>query len=128
MVKFLAKTRSSEPDAFLAEVRSLLGELLAGVDEVGRGPLAGAVFAAAVILDPARPIEGLADSKKLTAKRREQLFEVICERATCWAIAKASVSYWSGAATASSSRPSRSRASPRLWRVTASPAPSPASR
>lgn len=76
------------PDLFEC---SYAGPLLAGVDEVGRGPLAGAVFAAAVILDPARPIEGLADSKKLTAKRREELFELICERATCWAIAKASV-------------------------------------
>ena len=47
--------------------------LIAGVDEVGRGPLAGAVVTAAVILDPARPIDGLADSKTLTERRREQL-------------------------------------------------------
>ncbi|MDX9873548.1 MAG: ribonuclease HII, partial [Spongiibacteraceae bacterium] len=59
------------------------GPLLAGVDEVGRGPLAGAVVAAAVILDPERPIDGLADSKKLTAKRREYLYEAIVEQAAC---------------------------------------------
>ena len=47
--------------------------LIAGVDEVGRGPLAGAVVTAAVILDPARPIDGLTDSKTLTERRREQL-------------------------------------------------------
>lgn len=70
---------------------SYQGPLLAGVDEVGRGPLAGAVFAAAVILDPDKPIEGLADSKKLTQKRRAYLYDVIVERAISWAIAKASV-------------------------------------
>ena len=52
--------------------------LIAGVDEAGRGPLAGPVIAGAVILDPAHPIQGLADSKKLTAKRRERLFDEIC--------------------------------------------------
>ncbi len=67
------------------------GPLLAGVDEVGRGPLAGAVVAAAVILDPERPIDGLADSKKLTAKRREYLYEAIVEQAACWAVARATV-------------------------------------
>ena len=56
--------------AFDAEVRSQYG-CFAGVDEAGRGPLAGGVYAAAVILDPARPVEGLADSKKLSAARRE---------------------------------------------------------
>ena len=65
------------------------GLLLAGVDEVGRGPLMGDVVTAAVILDPARPIEGLADSKKLTEKRREALFSEIKEKALCWAIARA---------------------------------------
>lgn len=65
--------------------------LIAGVDEVGRGPLAGAVVAAAVILDPARPIEGLADSKKLTEKRRENLAEAIREKALCWALGRAEV-------------------------------------
>lgn len=66
-------------------------ELVAGVDEVGRGPLCGAVVTAAVILDPARPIEGLNDSKKLTAARREALFPLIQERALAWCIARAEV-------------------------------------
>jgi len=64
---------------------------VAGVDEVGRGPLAGPVVAAAVILDPARPIEGLADSKKLSAKRREELAEIIKEQALSWALGRAEV-------------------------------------
>ncbi len=67
------------------------GSLLAGVDEVGRGPLAGDVVAAAVILDPQRPIEGLRDSKKLSESRREELAIQIRERALAWAIASASV-------------------------------------
>ncbi|WP_108445270.1 ribonuclease HII [Halomonas denitrificans] len=67
-----------------------VGDRLAGVDEVGRGPLVGPVVAAAVILDPARPIEGLADSKKLTAKRREALAAEIRERALAFALAEAS--------------------------------------
>ena len=67
------------------------GSLLAGVDEVGRGPLAGDVVAAAVILDPQRPVEGLKDSKKLSASRREELAILIRERAVAWAIASASV-------------------------------------
>lgn len=66
-------------------------KLVAGVDEVGRGPLAGPVVAAAVILDPARPIEGLVDSKKLSEKRREALAEVIRERAMAWALGRAEV-------------------------------------
>ncbi len=65
--------------------------LIAGVDEAGRGPLAGPVYAAAVILDPARPIEGLADSKKLSAKRREYLATLIRSRALAWAVAASSV-------------------------------------
>ena len=65
--------------------------LVCGVDEAGRGPLAGPVYAAAVILDPARRINGLADSKVLTAERRDVLAERIKERATAWAIASASV-------------------------------------
>jgi ribonuclease HII len=65
-------------------------QLIAGVDEAGRGPLVGAVVAAAVILDPSRPIEGLRDSKKLSEKRREQLFHEITGRSLCWAIASAS--------------------------------------
>ncbi|MEN8180375.1 MAG: ribonuclease HII [Pseudomonadota bacterium] len=65
--------------------------LLAGVDEVGRGPLAGPVVAAAVILDPARPIAGLADSKKLSEKRRETLSEQIREHALAWSLGRAEV-------------------------------------
>ena len=65
--------------------------LTAGVDEAGRGPLAGPVVAAAVILDDLNPIQGLNDSKKLTAKRRETLFDEIRARALCFAIAEASV-------------------------------------
>ena len=65
--------------------------LACGVDEAGRGPLAGPVVAAAVILDPARPIEGLNDSKKLSAKRREILAVEIRSKALAWAIAEASV-------------------------------------
>ncbi len=65
--------------------------LSAGVDEAGRGPLAGPVYAAAVILDPARPIIGLADSKKLSAKTRDRLAAMIKERALAWAIASSSV-------------------------------------
>ena len=64
---------------------------IAGVDEAGRGPLAGDVFAAAVVLSPDRPIEGLADSKKLSEKRRDFLAPLIKTRATAWAIASASV-------------------------------------
>ena len=65
------------------------GLLGAGVDEAGRGPLAGPVVAAAVILDPARPIAGLADSKVLTPARREALAQQIRERALCWSVAAA---------------------------------------
>ncbi len=65
--------------------------LVAGVDEVGRGPLAGPVVTAAVILDPARPISGLADSKALTEKRREILFDEIRAKALCWALGRAEV-------------------------------------
>lgn len=65
--------------------------LVCGVDEAGRGPLAGPVFAAAVILDPALPIEGLADSKALSASRREALSGEIRGRALAWAIASATV-------------------------------------
>lgn len=65
--------------------------LLAGVDEAGRGPLAGPVVAAAVILDDQQPIAGLADSKKLTARKREALFDEIRAKALCCCIAEASV-------------------------------------
>lgn len=67
------------------------GALLAGVDEVGRGPLAGDVVAAAVILDPTKIIDGLADSKKLSERRREELYVEIVAHATSWAVARASV-------------------------------------
>ncbi|EEH68975.1 ribonuclease HII [Acinetobacter sp. ATCC 27244] len=63
---------------------------IAGVDEAGRGPLVGSVVAAAVILDPNNPIEGLNDSKKLTEKKREKLFAEIQEKALAWSIAEAS--------------------------------------
>lgn len=65
--------------------------LMAGVDEAGRGPLAGPVVAAAVILDDLHPIAGLNDSKKLTAKRREKLFDEIKAKALCFSIAQATV-------------------------------------
>jgi len=65
--------------------------LVAGVDEAGRGPLAGPVVAAAVILDELHPIQGLADSKKLTAARREKLYDEIRAKALCCSIAEASV-------------------------------------
>ena len=65
--------------------------LICGVDEAGRGPLAGCVVAAAVILDPLHPIDGLNDSKKLSAKKRESLYQLIIENALAYAIAEASV-------------------------------------
>jgi ribonuclease HII len=65
--------------------------LIAGVDEAGRGPLAGPVVAAAVILDELRPIKGLADSKVLSAARREELYEEIRAKALCFCVAEASV-------------------------------------
>lgn len=72
-------------------ISSYTGDLLAGVDEVGRGPLAGDVVAAAVILDPANPIEGLNDSKAISEKKREALYDEICEKAKCWFVARATV-------------------------------------
>ncbi|MCE9685092.1 ribonuclease HII [Shewanella sp. AS16] len=73
-----------------AQVLSLSQGLVAGVDEVGRGPLVGDVVTAAVILDPDRPIAGLNDSKKLSEKRRELLFAEICDKALCFAVGRAS--------------------------------------
>jgi len=67
-----------------------LDDVVCGVDEAGRGPLAGPVYAAAVILDPARPIEGLRDSKKLTEARRDELAPQIREHALAWAVASCS--------------------------------------
>ena len=74
-----------------ATLRWSVEGLVAGVDEAGRGPLAGPVVAAAVILDDRKPIQGLADSKKLSAKRREALFDEIRAKALCCAVAQASV-------------------------------------
>ncbi|OIQ85494.1 ribonuclease HII [mine drainage metagenome] len=65
--------------------------IICGVDEAGRGPLAGAVYAAAVILDPDRPIGGLADSKKISEKKREFLTDLIKQNALAWAIACSTV-------------------------------------
>lgn len=65
--------------------------MICGVDEAGRGPLAGPVYAAAVVLDPGQPIEGLADSKKLSAKNRERLASEIRLKALAWAIGVATV-------------------------------------
>lgn len=71
--------------------RALCHGAVCGVDEAGRGPLAGPVYAAAVILPPDRPIEGLNDSKKLSEKKREALYDIIVERAVAYCIASASV-------------------------------------
>lgn len=68
-----------------------MSRLIAGVDEVGRGPLAGAVVAAAVILDPAQPIAGLTDSKKLSERAREALFQQICDQSLAWSLGRAEV-------------------------------------
>ncbi|MBT9553943.1 MAG: ribonuclease HII [Hydrogenophaga sp.] len=79
---------------FKAEQASLIWDvpgLVAGVDEAGRGPLAGPVVAAAVILNDKAPIKGLADSKQLTARRREQLYDEIRAKALCCSVAQASV-------------------------------------
>lgn len=69
----------------------LFGHLICGVDEAGRGPWAGPVTAAAVILDPAKPIEGLTDSKKLSEVKRDRLAPLIRERSLAWCVAHASV-------------------------------------
>ncbi|VFR17828.1 Ribonuclease HII [plant metagenome] len=82
-----AQVDAGQSELFAAPLISII----AGVDEAGRGPLAGAVYAGAVILDPARPIAGLADSKVLTMARREALAAQIQERALAWAVATASV-------------------------------------
>lgn len=80
----------SKLEEFDASLRSQGFSPLCGVDEAGRGPLAGPVFAACVVLDPDHPIEGLNDSKKLTEKRREALFGEILEHALDYSIAAAS--------------------------------------
>ncbi len=81
----MVRTRSLSLRFFTTATR------VCGVDEAGRGPLAGPVYAAAVILDPTRPIRGLRDSKQLTAEERERLALRIRERALAWAVASASV-------------------------------------
>ncbi|MCA1896264.1 ribonuclease HII [Shewanella putrefaciens] len=73
-----------------ADIVAFSTGLIAGVDEVGRGPLVGDVVTAAVILDPNQSISGLNDSKKLSEKRREALFDEICEKALCYHIGRAS--------------------------------------
>ncbi|MDT8998489.1 ribonuclease HII [Paucibacter sp. APW11] len=86
--------KSSAPKQAAPEQLGLLWDvpgLMAGVDEAGRGPLAGPVVAAAVILDDQQPIAGLADSKALTEKKRERLFDEIRAKALCCCIAEASV-------------------------------------
>ncbi len=70
---------------------SVTAQLVAGVDEVGRGPLAGPVVTAAVILDPNNPIEGLADSKAMSEKRRERLFDEIKQKALAWSLGRCEV-------------------------------------
>lgn len=76
---------------FDQQFRDACGGMICGVDEAGRGPLAGPVYAAAVILSPNRPIAGLNDSKKLSEKKREALYEIIMENAVAYCIASASV-------------------------------------
>lgn len=77
----------------MIKVQDISGQLhpLCGVDEAGRGPLAGSVYAAAVILNPTNPIDGLADSKKLSEKKRDLLAPLIRQYALAWAVASASV-------------------------------------
>ena len=79
------KTDSTALYAFDEELRPRHGTLC-GVDEAGRGPLCGPVCCAAVILDPAHPVEGVNDSKKLSAKRREELYEEITQKALAWKV------------------------------------------
>ena len=84
-------SKAEQADAKQTALVWHLPGLVAGVDEAGRGPLAGPVVAAAVILDELNPIKGLADSKILTALRREKLFDEIRAKALCFSIAEASV-------------------------------------
>lgn len=78
------------PPAVAEPGRAAAADLVAGVDEAGRGPLAGPVVAAAVILDPNRPLEGLDDSKRLSAARREALYDLIRARALAWSVVQVS--------------------------------------
>ena len=87
------KSSKAKPSVVVVQTAFVwdLPGLIAGVDEAGRGPLAGPVVAAAVILDDLNPIKGLNDSKKLTAKQREKLFDEIRAKALCCSVAQASV-------------------------------------
>jgi ribonuclease HII len=87
--KAVTKTTTKKAEKIFPEYIYPDYQLIAGVDEVGRGPLVGAVVTAAVILDPNNPIEGLTDSKKLTEKKRESLSIEIKEKALAWSIARA---------------------------------------
>ena len=90
----MSSRKSSTPKTRIAHQRHLVWDfqgLLAGVDEAGRGPLAGPVVAAAVILDDQQPIEGLDDSKKLSPGRRARLYDEIRAKALCCSVAQASV-------------------------------------
>lgn len=86
----LTKEEEAKRQEMLSEnenrIRSMGYKFIAGVDEAGRGPLAGAVYAAAVIFDENTVIEGINDSKKLSAKKRDELYEIIKEKALCYAI------------------------------------------
>jgi ribonuclease HII len=86
----MTKTKQSSQSALLFSLDDYEGEIICGVDEAGRGPLAGPVMAAAVILDPAHPIEGLRDSKKLSEAQRDALAIEIKKHALAWAVAEAS--------------------------------------
>jgi len=85
------RSRKSSPEPEQLGLSWVVPGLVAGVDEAGRGPLAGPVVAAAVILDPEQPIQGLGDSKVLSEKKRERLFDEIRAKALCCCIAEASV-------------------------------------
>ncbi|MFT3814574.1 MAG: ribonuclease HII [Acidovorax sp.] len=87
----MRSAKSSPPEFLQAALPWHAPGLVAGMDEAGRGPLAGPVVAAAVILDDLRPIAGLADSKKLSPARRERLYDEIHAKALCFCIAEASV-------------------------------------
>lgn len=89
-MKARPRARSKTPGDFPPLVVQYSGEHLAGVDEVGRGPLVGPVVAAAVILDATRPVQGLADSKAISARRRESLDLEIREKALAFALGEAS--------------------------------------
>lgn len=87
----MSASRRTQPPGGDLFAETWRGRLVCGADEAGRGPLAGPVVAAAVILDPERPIDGLRDSKQLSARRRDALAQAIRGRATAWAVASSSV-------------------------------------